>query len=264
MSLGEALRGVPERILREERFATFPSTLRPYTPIMGKTIEGDATKLPVPLAQKLPPDHAGNYFTRVNGERYLIQVAKGESIPYAISLRLTSGQDPRFFLEANIFRMPVLLSVWKSDNVPFYPDIKPKDVVMHYDLKTKIDNQHHAPLHAKAFLPWALDVLRPYKPTHVLADWEPNSTNHDAFYEAFNSNGGDAVAAARSTWTHARFTELGFELIPKIHMRPITPDIARMQAMHHGIVSHSDKGYPKTVVRALYKKAAYKNPGPSS
>ncbi len=242
----EILKHIPPHLLREQRTYPFAESLQPYPPLNQSRVENDIANIPVHLVHAMPFDTSG-IFQVVTGERkFIAQIVKGESMAFIASLRVVAVDDPRFFMDAHIRRPGVFQELLKDFNLPFLPDL-PKDVTpISFDLIAKVDDRHHDGFYAKTFVPWAVQALSPYHPTHALAEWEPQSDNHAIFYNALGQ-GKNPVEAVKSTWTHDIYTQLGFELIPAIGIT----DMRTLPSLGQTRVSPHDN--PLTTIHAMYK-----------
>jgi hypothetical protein len=240
--------GIPHHLIIENRLMPYPRALDRYPALMGIRIQGDVSNLPVRLVQDMPLDTAANLICSVNGEDHEVQIAKAESIPFKVSLKMLWRSDPRYKVEAQLHRRDVLVDMLSNEE-KLTRLIPPSARVMKFDLLTKIDDVYAPPFRADKFLPWALEVLAPHRPTHALAEWEPYSDNHETFYKVLEETGGDRLTAVRATWTHRQFSTLGFRLLPRVSITSISDSIRQL-----GIVRPSPQGNPFTVVHALYEK----------
>lgn len=248
MSRKELFPGVPKKLVEEGRLEAFSPFYLPYPPLMGHRVEGNACNLSPNMVKQMPLDSTAIFTVETHDQSFPIQVVKTQSIPYQASLRLVSSSDERYKLEAHIQRLQIFYGVVRSQKLPFLRDLTSDAKIMKYDLVAKINNQHLPPLRAKEFLSWALKVFSDYHITHLLAEWEPDSDNHATFYQGVQKRNNE-VSAVKQTWTHAQFTNLGFELIPKIGIVPIDENVAKISGN-----KKSPFGFPKTVVYALYRK----------
>lgn len=246
MNGSEILKGVPPRLIAAERYLPFTETMRVHASLRGVKVSGDATNLSTAKVSRMPVDTVASFTTEVDGKAYPMQLVKGESIPYIVSVRLVSGMDPRYMFEAHLRRPGSFIATMREYGAPFATDLPSRTLAVSFDIKAKINGQHHPPMRARLFLPWAMQVLKPYNPTHVLAEWEPDSDNHQAYYEAFALSN-DPMQAVEATWTHRQYSQLGFNLMEGI-------SIVGVRESTHGLVTKvSPHGYPPTVIRALYK-----------
>ena len=242
----EILRGVPPGLLVSNRYVPFTQVGSIYRPLMGKTVLDDVTNLSPQEVRKMPADSLAFFNVLADGRIYPMQVVKGESIPCIESVRLVSGEDDRFKFEAHLRRPRSFRFMMKEFGFAFADALPSRTLAVSFDITAKVDGRHHRPMRAKLFLRWAMEVFREHKPTHVLAEWEPTSDNHDIFYRALAETN-DPIKAVESTWTHKQYAALGFRIMPGV-------SILDVRELSHGIVTTaSPHGHPPTVVRVLYQ-----------
>ncbi|HVT00626.1 MAG TPA: hypothetical protein VHE53_00145 [Patescibacteria group bacterium] len=238
------LRGIPPRILEEGTVGPFEKGFYlPYPPLSDLAVKDDACKVPVPLVRQMPFGFAGTLSVAIGEEEYDINLLKTESFLFIASVRLFAKENWDFRMDAHIRRPRLFKEHMARFDEEFASTIPSNVVALSYDLATKVDGEHYPGMRAATFVPWAYSVLKPFKPTHILAEWYPDSDNHAAFYKALGE-GASTLEAFKSTWSHKHFSQLG-ELIPNISVtdKYISEDEkAKYEAYS-----------PSTTVRALYK-----------
>src|SRR5689334_16931801 len=126
MMFPDILRDVPEHLLTLGRFTPFPDYLSAYPPLMRINVNRDVSNVPIDRARKMPIDSASIFTVGAEGRKFQIQLAKAESIPFVVALRFTSKKDTRYKLEADIYRMSLLLA--DNCSAAFRDNLNPNSV----------------------------------------------------------------------------------------------------------------------------------------
>lgn len=247
-----ATRGVPQRFVdHADELQLYPMALPAYLPLMGYRVEGDVSHLPINIVRGMPKRTGAIIDSQVDGNILKVQFVRSESFAYSESVRFIKPNSLKYKLQANVHRFYPTFAAFRRQNLPFVSDMPRNEAMVSFELKTKSGEERYPAFRAKEFMAWALQLFAPHNPTMLLASWEPDSDNHATFYRELEQNGGDVVAAAKKTWTHQRFIELGYDLVPKIAVTRADEGLTTASA---STIGESPFGYPFTNVRALYKK----------
>ncbi|MEI6326491.1 MAG: hypothetical protein WCO78_00020 [Candidatus Roizmanbacteria bacterium] len=207
-----------------------------YQTIHGMRVSKDATQLDPALVAEMPLNSASVYYVKTGNEQhkrsiqYPVMVAKYENFPAYNQVIRIAPKDNRYVMEALQFERDFFKNSFK--NAPFLDDIPDDAVTVGFNIHTKVLGVYHPVLRAREFISWALQAYEMSHVTQLLSDFEAGSDTFAAYQSALQMTGGDEVEAMQRSFPHAIFTNLGFELIPRIY---------------HSI-------YPKPVVCALYQK----------
>lgn len=231
-----------------ERFEDFSGVRGTYAPLSGFVVEGHVANVDPKLARSMPID-SGALGTVIHPEgNFPVGLLKGESIGNIETLGFL-GEDMRYHLKAHLSRFPQLMIAFEG-RIQALRRLRSNARVMRFDLCTKRDGIYYPPFRAAEFLSWVMEVYKPRKPTHLLAEWEPTSDNHHDFYRALEDNGGNTLKAARSTWSHRQFSRLGYKLMAPVSVVPV--DAA---TLIYSRVTPSPHGDPFAIVNALYERS---------
>lgn len=181
-----------------------------HNEINGLTFNGDVCVLRPDLVKSMPTNSVALITIKKAGIKYNVMVARYvppmEGHPYEEQIRLITKEDPRYKMEALIFDKRYLACF----PFPYVKSLKQSDVVLGFDIVTKIDGIHHPPLIASKFIPWALETFADKGITHLVSDFEPDSDNGKTYWEEFERTG-NKINALERTWAHRQYEKVGFK-----------------------------------------------------
>lgn len=229
---------------RRATYDTFPLPLGPYDGLSTVEVPNDACNVNPNLIAKMPLTTKGAYQVTTPFRRYSVYVAKAESVPAHVTIRLTTDSE-RYKMEARVMNNRHLMHVFHV-GCGHIPDIlgNKKNVVLGFDIKTKVQGEYLPHFRAKNFMPWALRALRDYRPNYILADLEPGTDTHQEFMDTYRETK-DLGTTMRSNTAHRLITSCGFELIPQIYL---------FGSDEHEAMYSEIQGVPYFTFSAFYKK----------
>lgn len=142
-------------------------------------------------------------------------------------LRVVPGDEPDFYMEAIKFD----IRNFRRMTGTLLKDLKNTDTLIGFNVQAKKNGKHHPAIHAKYFIPWALEVLKDKKDSpYIIADYEPGSDTYDQFAEAYKPTSREVgevsrakLSAMQNTWGHKQISQLGYKLFPQNNVQFVSP-----------------------------------------
>ena len=140
---------------------------------------------------------------------------------------MVSGDEPDYCMEAMFFNIPHFRAMTGS----LLDRLKNTDALIGFNVNAKKNGKHHPAIHAKHFIPWALEVLADQKhPPYIIADYEPGSDTYNQFARAYHPKSSDStdvmhakLTAMEATWGHTQIAQAGYSLFPDTNVQFISP-----------------------------------------
>lgn len=208
--------------------------------IYNQVIQDHVCALPPSLVRKMPintntiyhvsaqePEKPLRTISPVMVARYTPE-SVGSFQPYIKQvLRVVPGDQPDIYMEAMTFNIPNFRRMTGT----LLKDIKDTDTLIGFNVQAKKDGKHHSAIHAKYFIPWALEILKEKKGSpYIIADYEPGSDTYNQFVEGYHppsrSKEDDypaRLSAMENTWGHKQITQAGYAIAPHDTVQFISP-----------------------------------------